>query len=266
MTWPIFVYSYLDLIVHDATDDGEKFFQEFSGQFEKIHFDELRILGTIKIRSHVFENSVSRLYWTTKYRIPLNKHVYFNLITFLEANSNTGGLTIVYLLQSHCEVRETERGPIDQFSFEAIINQGRGVEGDMSDLQEGIPGAFTGVSNKDIMNNTAKLRLGMVAMEPELAGDVMAELEDEDARNPPDLGQNSLVDEFKQHIKREDTPDGPARGETPLPPSRARDVTMEVQKIKENRDRFRIEPLATRSGMDPGVSVCMYTVHNTLDA
>ena len=100
-------------------------------------------------------------------------------------------------------------------------------------------------------------------MESDLAQDVRAELEDEDAKNPPPLGKNSLVEEFDQNIKREDSADAPNRNEIPLPPSRARDVIMEVQKIKENRDRFRIE--GRTSGVGVGVSVCMFTFHNTLD-
>ena len=130
-------------------------------------------------------------------------------------------------------------------------------------LHEGIDGAFNGVTNSDITDNNALLKLGMMPMESDLAQDVRAELEDEDAKNPPPLGKNSLVEEFDQNIKREDSADAPNRNEIPLPPSRARDVIMEVQKIKENRDRFRIE--GRTSGVGVGVSVCMFTFHNTLD-
>lgn len=131
------------------------------------------------------------------------------------------------------------------------------------DLQEGIPGAFTGVSNKDIMDNNALLKLGMMPMEPDLAADVRAELEDEDKVHPPLAGTNSLVEEFDRTIKREESADAPSRNDIPLPPSRARDVIMEVQKIKESRDRFKIE--SRTGGIGPAVSVCMFTFHNTLD-
>jgi len=181
----------------------------------------------------------------------------------LESNGKAGGTVIIYLLQTYCEIRETTRGPIDQYSFEAIINQAHGINGDEADLEEGIPGAFTGVSNKDIMDNTAVLKLGMTPMEGDLAQDVRAELEDEDIKHPPELGKPSLVEEFDQNIKREDSADAPTRNEIPLPPSRARDVVMEVQKIKENRDRFKIE--SRTGGIGPAVSVCMFTFHNTLD-
>jgi transcription initiation factor TFIID subunit 5 len=160
---------------------------------------------------------------------------------------------------------------MDQYSFEAIINQARGLgsEADDAGLQEGIPGAFTGVTNKDIMDNTAALKLGPMAMDPDLASDVRAELEEEDRLNTAPLpeGKSSLVDEFDRNIKREDSADGPSRTEIPYPASRARDVIMEVQKIKENRDRFRIDNATEmKTGIAPGVSICMFTFHNTLDS
>jgi transcription initiation factor TFIID subunit 5 len=243
--------------------DGEAFLRKYREKFEKVHADELRVLETIKLPQQVFDNSIAQLYRGTKYRLPLNTHVYYNLVTFLESTGKSGGTVIIYLLQSYCDIRETTRGPIDQYSFEAIINQAHGIESDESGLQEGIPGAFTGVSNKDIMDNNAILRLGPMPMEPELAADVRAELEDEDIKHPPELGKSSLVEEFDRDIKREESVDGPTRNEIPLPPSRARDVTMEVQKIKENRDRFKIE--SRTGGIGPAVSVCMFTFHNTLD-
>ncbi|KAH8815821.1 WD40-repeat-containing domain protein [Xylogone sp. PMI_703] len=262
--WPVFVYSYLELIQNGFSADGQSYLKEFSSQFEKVHHDELKVFETVTLAAQVMDNDMTRLYRSTKYRIPLNTHVYFNLLTFLESNSKAGGTVILYLLQTYCQVTETTRGPIDQFSFEAIIRQAHGGNDDEGDLQEGIPGVFTGVTNRDIQNNNAILKLGSMPMEAELAADVRAELEDEDSKNPPGTGRPSLVEEFDRTIKREDSADGPTRAEIPLPPSRARDVVMEVQKIKENRDRFKIE--GRTGGIGPAVSVCMFTFHNTLDS
>jgi transcription initiation factor TFIID subunit 5 len=260
----MFVYSYLELVVNEAfVSHGEAFFEKFSPRFQAVHSDELKVFETIKLPQQVFDNSITKLYRENKYRLPLNDTIYYNLLTFLESHTKEGGAVIIYLLQTYCELRDTTRGPIDQYSFEAIINQSRSTESDDVDLQEGIPGAFTGVSNKDIMDNNAILKLGMMAMETDLVEDVRVELEKEDIKHPPEAGKSSLIDEFEQNIKREDSMDAPSRNEIPLPPSRARDVLMEVQKIKENRDRFRID--GRSNGIGPGVSVCMFTFHNTLD-
>jgi transcription initiation factor TFIID subunit 5 len=261
----MFVYCYLELILHDGASDGEKFFQAFASPFEKVHANELRVLETIKLRQHVLENSLTKLYRENKYRIPLNHHVFFGLTTFLEQKDTPtdGGGTILLLLSTYCELRETQRGPLDQFSFDAIVNKARSQTTDDLELQEGIEGAFTGVSNKDIMDNTVKLNLGFTAMEPDLAEDVRAELEDEDVRNPAEAGKPTLVDTFDRVIKREDSADGPPRGEIPVPPSRQRDVIMEVQKIKEHRDRFKID--GRTGGVGAGVSCCLWTFHNSMD-
>lgn len=236
---------------------------EFKDQFQQVHADELTTFDTISLPQHLNENTIIKLYRSSKYRLPLNTHVYFNLITHLEANSKIGGSVILYLLQTYCEIRQTTRGPIDRFSFEAIINQAHGIETDESDLQEGIPGAFTGVTNKDISDNNARLQLGQPDMEAELAGDVRADLEEEDLRNPPEPGKPSLVEVFEQKIKREGSAEAPTRSDIPYPPSRARDVTMEIQKVKEHRDRFKID--SRNGGVGPQVSICMFTFHNTLD-
>jgi transcription initiation factor TFIID subunit 5 len=249
--------------VNGFSIDAQKFFHDFQAQFEKIHADELRTLEIVTLPQHVFENDMTKLYRSSKYRIPLNTNVYYNLMTFLESNAKIGGAVIVYLLQTYCEIRATNQGPLDQYSFEAIIKQAHSAEEEDPDFQEGIPGAFTGVSNKDIMNNNAVLKLGMMAMEPELAQDVRTELEDEDLKQPPELGKNSLVEEFDRIKREESLEEGPNRNEIPLPPSRARDVVMEVQKIKENRDRFKID--GRTGGIGPAISVCMFTFHNTYD-
>jgi transcription initiation factor TFIID subunit 5 len=251
--------------VDASSIDAKSYFQKFKWHFERVHSDALHILETITLPQHVLENSLAKLYRENKYRLPLNSHVYFNLMTFLEGNGKKGGGVVTYLLQTYCEVRETARGPIDQYSFEAIIHRAQGLSKDAlsEEDQEGIPGAFTGVSNHDLMNNNVPLKLGPMQMEPELAQDVHAQCGEEDARNPPVAGLLSLVDQFDQNIKREESADALSRLEIPYPPSRARDVFMEVQKIKEYRDRFKIE--SRTGGVGLAVSVCMFTFHNTLD-
>jgi transcription initiation factor TFIID subunit 5 len=100
-------------------------------------------------------------------------------------------------------------------------------------------------------------------MEPALEEDVRAELADEDAKEAPVPGRNTLVQEFDQMIKKEEDDEAPTRADIPFPPSTARDVRMEVMKVKENRDRYKIE--GRTGGVGPGVSVCMFTFHNTYD-
>lgn len=251
------------MVVNASPLEAEKFFKDFSAQFERIHSSALSELQTVKLPQHVLENELAKLYRSTKYKIPLNDAIFYSLITFLGSESKLGGKTIIFLLQTYCNVITTPRGPTNPYSFEAIANYSKMKPEDKVDLEEGIPGAFTGVTHQDIMHNNTVLKLGKMPMESGLMEDVRASLLSEDVANPPPIGKKSYVEEFDHRIKTEHDPTNAPASEIPLPPSRARDVVMEVQKTKEYRDRFTIE--SRSGGIGPGVSVIMYTFHNTLD-
>jgi transcription initiation factor TFIID subunit 5 len=100
-------------------------------------------------------------------------------------------------------------------------------------------------------------------MEQMLEEDVRAELEDEDKKEAPVAGRSTLIQTFDEMIKKEEDDESPSRADIPYPPSLARNVEIEVQKVIEHRDRFKIN--ARTGGVGPGVSVCMFTFHNTFD-
>lgn len=252
----------MELIERGNVDIAKQFLEEVTPFFEKNHIDDLRAFRTISTPQHLKENSVTSLYKNNRYRIPLNQHVSGDLFHFLEREDINGGACVRFVLQTYCQVDTSSRGPITPYSFEAISRRAEGRELEDIDAQEGIPGVNIGLSNKDVLDNTSPLKLGPLPMEEGLRDDVRAELLEEDQRRPPKPGQTALVDEFDQRIKREETDDAPARADLPLPPSRARDVLMEMQKVRENRDRFKID--GRTGGIGPGVSCCMFTLHNTL--
>ncbi|KAK3370107.1 TAF5-like protein [Podospora didyma] len=262
LMWPLFIYSFIELISQGYNEEAKQLLLTLRPYFESVHRDTLDLLAKITLPQHIRENQTTRLYRESKYRIPLNQSLAGNLFHFLEREADFGGATITYILQTYCTVDVSARGPIEPYSFEAIYRRAQNIDLDEVDAQEGIPGVFTGVSNKDILDAAAPLKLGPLPMEPELRDDVRAELEEEDNRHPPADGRPTLVDEFDRKIKREESPDAPARSDLPLPPSRARDVVMEMQKVRENRDRFRIE--GRTGGIGVPVTVCMYSFHNTL--
>ena len=261
--WPLFVYSFLSLASDFYPQDCEKFFSTYKDLFTREHEDDVRNLSAIRLVEHVQQNTVAQTYRNAKYRITLTSMAYFNLIQFLESKGKDGGAVVISLLQLHCNVVTTERGAADPHSLAALLS--RASEDDALPAEdEGIPGHNPGSANTN-ENAPAvlpKLRLGPLPMEPELMSDTLGDVEDEDMRAPPVAGQTSLVEEFHK-IKREESEDAPARLDVPLPPSLARDVAMEVQKVKENRDRLRIE--TKTGGVGPGLSVVMFTFHNTYD-
>ncbi|KAM7201886.1 TAF5-like protein [Rhypophila sp. PSN 637] len=262
LLWPVFVYSYLELVSQGHNEEAKNFMAALRPEFEATHQESLNLFAIITLPQHVRENQTARAYRENKYSIPLNQSLAGNLFHFLEREADNGGATVTYILQTFCRVEVSARGPIEPYSFEAIYRRTQNIDLDEIDAHEGIPGVFTGISNKDVLDTSAPLKLGPLPMEPDLRDDVRAELEDEDKLHPPAQGVPTLVEEFDRRIKREESADVPGRTDVPLPPSRARDVVMEVQKVRENRDRFKIE--GRTGGVGVGVSACMFTFHNTL--
>lgn len=262
LLWPVFVYSYLDLISHSYTEDAKVFLREIGSHFQSVHADDLKTFATVTLPQHIAENPVTKLYKESKYRIPLNQHATGDLFNFLERESEQGGSVIRQLLVSYCQIDSTARGPITPFSFEAVYRKSRNLELEEVDANEGIPGVNIGLSNKDILDPAAPLKLGPLPMDPDLRDDVRAEIEDEERRLPPPQGRPGMLEEFDQKIKREESADAPNRADLPLPPSRPRDIMLEIQKVRENRDRFKID--GRTGGVGVAVSACMFTFHNTL--
>jgi transcription initiation factor TFIID subunit 5 len=268
LLWPIFVYSYLELVKQFYPKDAGRFFQKFADDFRKEHEYDLRGLEHITLPEHSDQDKIAKIYRDNKYRLALSSAAYVYFMQFLESLPQQGYKLFIAIVENNMDLRQTDRGADDRFSFASVIQ--RGLDGqDMPAEDEGIPGHRPGnaVSSTDpsVGNNLANLKLGKLPMEKDAEEDVRAELDELDLKCPPVPGQPSLVQTHDLvNIKQEDEDEGPSRSEIPFPPSTARDVAMEVQKIRENRDRLKIE---TRTGgIGPGLSVVMYTFHNTHDS
>lgn len=263
--WPVFVYSFLNLVSDFYPKDGRIFFNKFKARFEGEHEKDVRALEPIALPEHVSENPISKIYRGNKYRVTLSVTAFHNLIQFLESKEKETGGVLVGVINTSLNVNTIERAADDPRGLAILLDRARSSEKHPAE-DEGIPGHNPGSANTDRAGESSvltKLKLGPMPMELDLMNDVRAELEEEDVRQPPLEGQNSLVDHFEQRIKREESEDAPTRTEVQFPPSTARDVAMEVQKVKEDRDRFKIE--GKTGGVGPGVSVSMFTFHNTFD-
>lgn len=262
----MFVYSFLELVDNFYAELAGKFFDDYSKSFSREHEVDLRSLQNVRHPEHMEANATAKIYWSNKYRLTLTHAAFISLIQFLENKEREGGSVINSILQAHLNIVTVDRTSVGaERSLAAIIARNEN-DADLPDEDEGIPGHNPGSANTDPKAPPVltRLNLGPLPMEAEMSVDVREELEEEDVKNPAAAGRPSLVEEFDQQIKREPSEDAPNRDNLPLPKPLARDVAMEVQRIKENRDRFRI--LETREGgIGPGVSVTMFTFHNTFD-
>ncbi|KAF2459470.1 transcription initiation factor TFIID, subunit TAF5 [Lineolata rhizophorae] len=265
--WPVFVYSLLELASEYFVRDCDRFYNEAHGLFsEGEHADEVKQLRTVRTPEHVQESHLAKLYRNNKYRITLTNMACATLLQFLESKEKDAGTVILGIITRHLNIVTVDRTTAGNERTLSTLLAGRGADFEAPPEDEGIPGHNPGSANtdKNAPPVLAKLNLGPMPMEPDMMEDVRADLQEQDAKNPPLPGQNSLVEEFEHRIKREPTEDTPSRDALPLPPSTACDVAMEVQRVKENRDRFKME--GKSGGVGPGVSVTMYTFHNTHDS
>lgn len=249
------------------TPEAKQFFEANKNMFLPEHVDEIRILEPISLPEHVQHNTTATTYRNNKYRLVLSAPAFNQLVQFLESKDKEGGSVMNAILSSYCSVKTIDRAADDRFSFASLLSQlGAGDSFPLED--EGIPGhhpgsAYTG-DNPAMAGTLPRLKLGKLPMEELLEGDVRAELAEEDEKEPPAPSRNTLIQEFDQMIKKEEGEEAPSRNDIPYPPSLARDVAIEVMKVKENRDRYRLD--GRTGGVLPGVSVCMFTFHNTSDS
>lgn len=230
------------------------------------HEDEIRSLRTITSKEHVEQNTLAKTFRQNQYRLTMTKAVFYSLIQFLEAKEKEGGSVIISIISDNLNIVTVDRSDAGKDrAFSAMIAKLNGHDA-LPDEDEGIPGHNPGSANtaRDAPKALPRLNLGAMPMDRDMEEDLRDEIEEHDMQNPPTSGQNSLAEELSQRIKREPSDDGPSREAVPLPAPLARDVAMEVLKIREHRDRFQIPPRS--SGIGPGVSVCMYTFHNTFDS
>ena len=268
--WPMFVNCYIRLILKNHYQpDGAKLMRDFKESFVEEHADDLRVLERIVLPEHFEQDNIGKLYKDNKYRLVMSSPAFSQLMQFLESLPSGGDKLLIPIIQENFDLREVDRALDDRLSFASIILRSKQDPQDYPAEDEGIPGHRPGnaISSTDpnVGNTLATLKLGRMPMETELEDDVRAEVADLDLQVPPINNQPSLIQTHEAiNIKQEDDDEGPSRAEIPYPPSRARDVAMEVQKIRENRDRWRIE--SRTGGLGPQVSVCMYTFHNTKDS
>jgi transcription initiation factor TFIID subunit 5 len=266
LLWPLFVYSFIDMLSEHFMRDSQEFFKNYRTHFETEHENDIRALAPMSMPEHVTQNTVAQLYRNNKYRLTMSNMAFMTLTQFLEGKDREGGATIMAIMSNNLDIRSVDRAAAgSERSLARLLGKQNG-EQDVPAEDEGIPGHHPGSANLDrnAPSVLSKLSLGPMPMEQDLMDDVKAELQDHDSSYPPAPGQNSLVDEFEHQIKREPMDDVPSRDALPLPPSTARDVAMEVRKIRENRDRFHID--GRSSGVGPGLSVTMFTFHNTFDS
>ncbi|RPA86615.1 WD40 repeat-like protein [Ascobolus immersus RN42] len=257
LLFPIFVYSYIDLVKGAYVDGAKNFFELHSQEHMSIHGHDIQALQSVTLPAHIEENELCQTFLKkgNKYRINLTKAAKDLLLFWIEDNEAIGGSVINKVVNEHVTLN---------------VIQGKSTNIEITDVgdNEGIIGHISGSSDLAI-SNTVRLKLGALPMDKEYIAEIEDELRAEDMKQRDDtrmedLGvttQPSLLDEFQQRIKREESEseDAPMRDDVPLPPYTGLDIAREVQMVKDNRAKFKLEGVPT-----PALpSIAMYTFHHT---
>lgn len=266
LEWPVFVYSYLNMVKDHFPHLAKEFFNNNKTSFTQERAEDIRMLENVSNEEHIEQNSTASAYWKNKYRLTLTGASVNTLLALLESKDREGGSVILHILSNHVHINSVDRAAAgSERFFASMLARAASGDADVPDEDEGIPGHNAGSANLDPKAPPVltRLALGPLPMDTDAQDEVRDELEDEDEKHPPHVGEQSYSDLFDHRIKREPSEDAPNRDAVPLPKPKARDIEMEVRKIKEIRNRFKIEPRS--GGIGPGISVCMFTFHNTQD-
>lgn len=268
LQWPFFVYTYLALVEKTNSASAVRFWQRFVEPFRSEHKHDIQLLESTTLPEHLQDDGEAKRYLTNKYRINFSNPANMYFLTFLESLPKDHYGLLIKVLENNIDLRVVDRAADDRYSFASVILRAQD-DTDLPPDDEGIPGHKSGnaiiTDQTNVGNTLASLKLGKLQMDKETEEDVRADLGELDAKIPPSAGQSSLVETHEKiNIKQEEDEDGPTRTEIPFPTSTSRDVHMEVTKIRESRDRLKVE--GRTGGIGPGVSVCMYTFHNSGDS
>lgn len=256
--YPVFVHLYLDMIAKGAIKQAKNFFEDNASDHVTLHSQDLLILSSITLPSHLEENEFVKAFRSNKYVLKVSRTTFDLLLYFLHEIEDTGGSAIIRIINQYIEAKITTARP-SRFTAEYIL-----------DPEEGIPGLLTSgtdSSNNSNNNNTdvpssldqfQPLKLGKMPLDPEFSADVEMELNSDQTASTKQE-KKVLIKEF--HRMHSQDPDSPSRLSLPLPKHKTSDIMAEVQAVKDSVHKISIG--ATIQTALP--SVCMYTFHNTHD-
>ena len=250
------MYAFLETLALGAAQVAGDFFKSSREKFESEHEHDLRSLSIVGGPEFLKDSEIARAFMSQKYRLTLSNAAFAQVTGHIEPNLQQGGTYLLQLINDHMEIRTIERVITSANDIEKLLERNN-LDANWPAEDEGIPGHNPGQNAGTASANLTRLKLGPLPIEPDLYEDVVAELQEIDLRVPPRDGNVTLAQEFQNNIKQEETDDAPTRNDLPLPKSKVRDVTTEIFKIHQHRERFRIDAQKDK------LSVCMYTFHNT---
>ncbi|CAI2169147.1 15336_t:CDS:10 [Funneliformis geosporum] len=249
--WPIFVNSYLELVLKGFPDQATDFFNAYQSD-HVIHVKELNTMRVTTQPYHVQENEFAQNFRTRKYLVKMCQTSFEIFLDYLENNSNF----LIRLVNQYLHI-EAKAG---------------GFGASHTDI--GVPSYSTYELDE---YNKQEVHLGYMPMDPEFREELERELKEQDGIRQRQIEEAnqvreienqmnemepipSLHQEFLNKMKREQSTDAPDRMSIPLPSYKGADVLARVEMVKDLTLRAELDPSSTLP------SICFYTFFNTYDS
>ncbi|KAJ2787582.1 Transcription initiation factor TFIID subunit 5 [Coemansia interrupta] len=240
-SYPIFVHSYVDLLMRGLGEKAEEFMALYSRDHVVNHGKDIGVLATLKTAGHAEENSLTRLFRENKYGVRMTRVGFELLLSFLQDHNHT---LLMRTVNQHLNIRTVD-----------------GTEPISSELEADV--GITGHTQNQLDQfNGQDVFLGSAPMDAYVRDEVERTLQSEAGRRGKDAAgaeASALLDAFAK-VKQENAAGAvPAREAMPMPPPHGAEVEHQIASLKALRKRIALGPAALPS-------ICMYTLHNTNSA
>lgn len=259
MLLPVFVHSYLDLVLVGSREAADHFITRFGPTHAASDPSLVRTLQSLRLASHVSESEQAKRWRSEMYTIRLSERGWNLLLGWLQG----GGLGT--------STEGTETRGKDRVL--AIINERVKVEQfagppAKSPTGYGLASDFSAAVRTE--HGLEDVRLGQVPTFGKLAEEVARTIKAEDPDGPPVPTDGSPLIEVSTPAEGQPPLDPPFPGErVPYPTGfRTIDVAREVEKVREARKRIKLggEAYVKDGGAAAKPSVCLFTVHDAGDS
>ncbi|KAI8062763.1 WD40-repeat-containing domain protein [Gilbertella persicaria] len=242
--YPIFVHSYLDLVGKHLTDKAKPFFNTYKRDHVELHTIDLNTLETVTEPHHIRENELARMYRDNKYNLRMSGVPFELFLNYLQDNKF---MLLLRIVNQYLNI-QVVHGKLLKSAGGLEMDDVIGIIGHQSQQLE----AF----------NQQPVQLGMNQLDQSFRDEIEQAIQESQPVQKEEeeaaVQENPTLEAFRKRIQ-ENTVDGPAFGDIPLPPYRGTDIQAELDSLKDMNYRMPLNETSLPS-------ICCYTFHNTHDS
>ncbi|ORX87064.1 WD40 repeat-like protein [Anaeromyces robustus] len=226
--YPIFIYSYLDLVSKGKTQRAKQFMEKYSIDHKEQHIQDIQRLSSLSDPMHVKENILAQTFLKNKYLVKLSSASYSLFLAYLQNSSYS---ILLQITNQYLSIRVSPKA-----LQQSDIDDGIGIIGHQESQIE----AF----------NKQEIHLGNRPYD-------LFEIEEIERRIKDEKNENNeqLLEIFKG-IQEKLNEDPLPKEQVPLPVRKLIDISNDVKNLKDVSKRAKLDNTKLPS-------ICCYTFHNT---